>query len=139
MDIVQSVAGYADDRVEAGSAEYLPHALGRTGLGLPARCTPSAPAATASAADSAAEIFTSSLERLCSIFSAISRASDWRSAQLEIFLPQLDEMYAPGCPGLHQTEKLAAKNRFGLSLRRKAPAVRYGTELHGVESILHVS
>ncbi len=57
----------------------------------------------------------------------------------QIFLPQLDEMYAPGCPALHQTEKLPAKNRFGLSFRLEAPAVRYGTELHGVESILHVS
>jgi len=57
----------------------------------------------------------------------------------KIFFPQLDEMYAPGCPALHQTEELAAKNRFGSRFRLEAPAVRYGTELHGVESILHVS
>jgi hypothetical protein len=51
----------------------------------------------------------------------------------------LDEMYAPGCPALYQTEKLAAKNRFGLASRRREPAARNGIELHGVESILHVS
>ena len=57
----------------------------------------------------------------------------------EILLPQLDEMYAPCCPVLQQIEEPQAKSRLGLSHRREAPAIRYCTELHGLESILHFS
>ncbi len=56
----------------------------------------------------------------------------------EILLPQLDEMYAPCCPVLHQIEKPAAKCCFGLSRRRGACDPLWH-KAAWVESILHFS
>ena len=42
------------------------------------------------------ETFTSSFERLRSIVPTTSQASELERLVVEIFLPQLDEMYAPG-------------------------------------------